>query len=535
MEPDSYQEIVTILAGLPTARSRMFFASHGLGPAFDRPGKGWGRMQRVNEALAEANQQGILESVLQDARRQFTPPPSPLGEQDATRGPKAGTAWTADLTAPLGDPGGFGQVYAGYGPDSTEVAIKVVPLRHGDEAERRRRAREIEIAARLAERSAAHLLVPIDHALDGEDLLIVMPRAKASLRDQIQAGLDDQAHRAALLDVALGLQELAVAGVLHRDLKPRNVLWRNGVWQLADFGISRDLAQGTATYTFRGFGSPAYMAPELWQLQPATVKTDLYAYGCLAWEVLTGEPPFPGPDLEPGLARLVLRLMDKDPARRPQDARAVAEELQRLGAPLAEQQERLRRRALAADQEQAAREAAYREGLAQLSSADARRQQARSDLEMVIESARDFVQEALPDIRLNDDGAQWHLRLGRARLTFVPWPWHQTLEPGNDTDDLVLAGEVHAASGIGANLGIVANIVCEERAGRLEWQLYRFTASPLVGPNYELGPRDRQHGFPISSFTQERVYMIHPAMHVWQLQRDPLSAEIIAALFEDLL
>ena len=51
-EPADYQEIVNVLAGLPTARSRMFFASHGLGEAFDRPGVGWGRMQRVNEALA---------------------------------------------------------------------------------------------------------------------------------------------------------------------------------------------------------------------------------------------------------------------------------------------------------------------------------------------------------------------------------------------------------------------------------------------------------------------------------------------------
>jgi hypothetical protein len=71
VEPENYQEIVAILASLPTARSRMFFASHGLGTAFDRPGKGWGRMQRVNEALAEANQAGKLQTVLEDARRQF--------------------------------------------------------------------------------------------------------------------------------------------------------------------------------------------------------------------------------------------------------------------------------------------------------------------------------------------------------------------------------------------------------------------------------------------------------------------------------
>jgi hypothetical protein len=170
VEPADYQEIVTVLAGLPTARGRMFFASHELGTAFDRPGKGWGRMQRVNEALAEANREGRLEAVLEDARRQFAPTQSPLGNSGQTEGPaseglrwfsgQAGTAWAIDLTAPLGDRGGFGQVYAGHGSDGAAVAIKIVPLLQGDEAERRRRAREIEIGTRLSEVNSAHLLVP---------------------------------------------------------------------------------------------------------------------------------------------------------------------------------------------------------------------------------------------------------------------------------------------------------------------------------------------------------------------------------------
>jgi hypothetical protein len=93
----------------------------------------------VNEALAEANREGRLEAVLEDARRQFAPRQSPLGNRGQTESPaseglrrfsgQAGTAWAIDLTAPLGDRGGFGQVYAGHGSDGAAVAIKIVPLR----------------------------------------------------------------------------------------------------------------------------------------------------------------------------------------------------------------------------------------------------------------------------------------------------------------------------------------------------------------------------------------------------------------------
>jgi hypothetical protein len=152
---------------------------------------------------------------------------------------------------------------------------------------------------------------------------------------------------------------------------------------------------------------------------------------------------------------------------------------------------------------------------------------------MIIQSARDFIQEALPDATFTDDGAEWHLRLGQARLTFDPWPWR----PTEDTSDpLVLAGEVHATSSDGSDLGIVANVVCEERNGRLEWQLFRFQASALARPEeYRLGPYDRKHGFEINSFVQERVHMVHPAMHVWRLDKAPLNGEVIARLFEEVL
>jgi serine/threonine protein kinase len=550
MQPERYQKIVNILARLPTSRGRSFFAGHGLGEAWSRPGKGWGRRERVNEALAEAERRGILAQVLDDAELQFggTAEIGANGTRHFTG--QAGIEWRADLDEPLGPPGGFGQVYAGQGPEGSDVAVKIVPLRFGDEAERRRRAREIEIATRLHEIDAAHLLVPIDYALEGKDLLIVMPRADAALSDRLTQ-LDEKGRRKALLDVALGLQELSQAGVLHRDLKPRNVLLRDNVWQLADFGISRDTAQSTATFTFRGFGTLAYMAPELWQQQPATVKTDLYAYGCLAYEVLTGQQPFLGPDqeafreqhlrkspppltdVEPGLARLVLRLLEKDPANRPQDARAVAEELERLDTPLNERQERLRRAAQVVDQMRAEREADQRSQLASLELAEVQRRQALSDLNAVMQNVWDFIKDALPDATVTGANATWQVRLLQARLSIKAWT--QPPKPADSSDHIVLAGEIRGISSRGTDLGLLGNIVCEEEAGRLEWRLYRFTANPIYGGDYRFGPRNRPHGLTASSFASERIHMVHPLIHVWQLQRTLLNADAFADLLEEAL
>jgi len=171
-----------------------------------------------------------------------------------------------------------------------------------------------------------------------------MPRAEYSLAEAIKSrNLSHETRYRVIRDVALGLSELSSAGVLHRDLKPGNVLWLDQAWRLSDFGISRDIEASTATYTFNGAGTLPYMAPEVWELRPATTKTDLYALGVLAYEILAGNRPFRGPtpedferqhrqEMPPALelsdgrvGRLITRLLSKDPAGRPQDAQAVVE------------------------------------------------------------------------------------------------------------------------------------------------------------------------------------------------------------------
>lgn len=143
--------------------------------------------------------------------------------------------------------------------------------------------------------------------------------------------------------------------VVHRDLKPSNLMITvDGHLKLTDFGIAKDLeATEALTKTGRTLGTAAYMAPEQIKGTPAVShKTDLYALGCLMYEMLTGKTPFTGksavvlmhahmseppprpssknPDVPRELDDLVLRLMAKDPGDRPWDAQQVCTQLEQL-------------------------------------------------------------------------------------------------------------------------------------------------------------------------------------------------------------
>jgi serine/threonine protein kinase len=335
---------------------------------------------------------------------------------------ESGARWSYEPSVQIGDSGGFGQVFRGTGSAVEAVAVKRVRLRWDAESEQRRREREVEIDQVLATTSAKHVTRLLDVGRVGDDLLLVMPLADRSLAAAVRAGdLDDLARVEALRQVAQGLAELAEIPVLHRDLKPANVLGFADLWQLADFGISRNLLESTDTYTFRGHGTLPYMAPELWGGQPATVKTDLYALGVLAFEVLTGGRPFTGADeatlrrqhqqdpppalpegVPAGVARLVLRLLAKDPAARPQDARAVVEALDAAIRRLSPPQEALRETALAAQQRRSDTDAASAARAAKNAATGQQITQALADLQAVLEEAADQAREALPEAQLDN-------------------------------------------------------------------------------------------------------------------------------------
>ncbi|MFI1068543.1 protein kinase [Streptomyces puniciscabiei] len=159
--------------------------------------------------------------------------------------------------------------------------------------------------------------------------------------------------------IAAGLAAAHAQGVVHRDLKPANVmLTRGGTVKLLDFGMGSivdDPDQTRLTSTGVSVGTARYMAPEQCQAKQVTQAADLYALGCVLYEMLVGVPPFtsesayelaerhvhqePAPirrirgDIPAELARLVDRLLAKDPADRPADAVAVRDALLPLAVP----------------------------------------------------------------------------------------------------------------------------------------------------------------------------------------------------------
>ncbi len=239
--------------------------------------------------------------------------------------------WTFNESKRIGTPGGFGEVFEGRGEDGTPVAVKrirrVTPgLATG----------EIRIARTLMSRPSLHVIPILDAGKDAEtgENFVVMPRAEESLQDRIdrEGALVDEDAMTVLADVLTGLQEMK--RIVHGDLKPANVLLHEGRWKLADMGIARHVDDAPAALSVRMFVSEGYAAPEQWRFETPTRATDVYAFGCLAYTVLTGSPPFLGPSQEeyclqhlkgtprplpasPAVRALVQMCLTKDKASRP--------------------------------------------------------------------------------------------------------------------------------------------------------------------------------------------------------------------------
>jgi hypothetical protein len=171
-------------------------------------------------------------------------------------------------------------------------------------------------------------------------------------------------YRASPIDVGTTVQEfrqilvgLSVlhTRIVHRDLKPENVLVAVGKLKVGDFGLAKFVDEATRTLTFKGAGTPRYMAPEVWYGQHATAATDLYAIGVMLFEALTGRAPFNAPDanalremhcytpaprarsfnanIPEMLDGIIKKLLAKDPRARYQTAREVLDALETAPAP----------------------------------------------------------------------------------------------------------------------------------------------------------------------------------------------------------
>lgn len=470
-----------------------------------------------------------------------------------------GSTWSYDDAAELGR-GGFGVVYEGHGEDGKPIAVKVFDLSHPRAEPVARLMREVDIAGRIREDTRQHLLPVIDHALTGATVLLVMERAEHSLAQAIVAGLDDPERLEVLRAVASGLAELHGIPVLHRDLKPGNILFHESQWKLADFGIARHLDDSTATLTWAGAGTLSYMAPELFSPPyAATVKSDLYALGCLAFELWAGVPPFEASDphhlvemqrhatvppvgdsVNVALRRLILRLLEKHAQDRPQDARAVVEALGRVNlGPVSPEGARLQTLVSTHLDERSQQVAEAEAERLRDERHQAQTRQALADLREIAEAGCDLVNGALPDVVYRSDQSSVALEGPEATLRLRVWGVSPRGSSARWTsrpqrDDHVLYG---VALGHNSRMGDeppLGNLVCEVRDGRLEWACYRYRRAALMS-QYRLGPSDRRHGFSESQLFDTDVFPFAfrdwNGVHIFHKEVAALTPELVRDLY----
>ncbi|MBY0491870.1 MAG: protein kinase [Gemmatimonadaceae bacterium] len=211
-----------------------------------------------------------------------------------------------DLQRELGA-GGMATVYLAQDVrHGREVAIKVMRPEIAQSVGAERFLREIQLAARL---SHPHIL-PLFDSGDADGMLYyVMPRVRGrSLRDRLDevAVLPVPEAVRVATEVAEALHHAHAHGVIHRDIKPENILLQDGHALVADFGIGRavgELGGETLTQAGASLGTPTYMSPEQAVGDPVDGRSDLYALGCVLYEMLVGEPPFTGPTVQAVIAK----------------------------------------------------------------------------------------------------------------------------------------------------------------------------------------------------------------------------------------
>lgn len=248
--------------------------------------------------------------------------------------------------------GGMSGVYRGLDLRlDRPVALKIMDSRYaGDDQFLTRFQREARAVARLKDPG---LVAVYDQGIDGQHPFLVMELIEGgTLRELLRerGPMPPHAVAAVLSGVLGGLAVAHRAGLVHRDVKPENVLISDeGEVKIADFGLVRAVAEAKITSTSVILGTAAYLSPEQVSTGDAEPRSDVYAVGILAYELLTGTTPFTGDtalavayqrmdnDVPPPSAviggvptqfdELVLRATSRDPAQRYADAQAMAAEL----------------------------------------------------------------------------------------------------------------------------------------------------------------------------------------------------------------
>jgi serine/threonine protein kinase len=238
-----------------------------------------------------------------------------------------------------------------------EVALKVLSERlSSDRSFVERFRREAQNAAGL---NHPNIVALYDYGDEDKRYFIVMEliegRSLSEVLDEDGALMPERAAEIAR-DTANGLGRAHEAGIVHRDIKPHNIMiTNNGQTKVTDFGIARALgggAEATMTQTGMVIGTAAYLSPEQAQGNPVDARSDVYSLGCVLHESLTGDAPFSGDtplsiaykhvretperasavnsDVPEALDAIVMKAMSKNPDNRYATANEMAEDLDRF-------------------------------------------------------------------------------------------------------------------------------------------------------------------------------------------------------------
>jgi len=260
-----------------------------------------------------------------------------------------------DIDAVIGT-GGMGTVYGGRQLSvDREVAIKVIhPRLAADRSAVKRFLREARLASKLAQ---PNIVSVYDFGQTARVLYLVMEHLRgATLATLLRREGALSSARAVAIAIQL-CDALAAAhelDIVHRDLKPSNIMILEGdVIKVLDFGLAKSLEHEASRVTHSDaiVGTPLYMSPELIESEVSDRRSDLYALGCILFEMVSGAPPFTGgspsvvitkhafdpvPALPPAVPRplraLIRRLLAKSPDERPQTAREVRTALEQIAS-----------------------------------------------------------------------------------------------------------------------------------------------------------------------------------------------------------
>lgn len=255
--------------------------------------------------------------------------------------PQASRLGTYNVVAPIARGGTSGVFVGEHVVTGEKVALKVLdPFYRGHEEVVNRLLAERKVSMRVrhaglvdvlfSDRDGDEIPYIVMEFLDGENLGTLADRGQIEIDAIVAIGMQ----------IASALAALHAGGIVHCDIKPDNVLvlYDSTGWppriKVIDFGVARFTDEAPSETTIAG--TPCYMAPEQWRGQP-TIKSDVYAFGCMMYELVTGDQPFHGTlpqlmlahhewlaerpsmhrQLPTELERLIVRAMAKDPGLRP--------------------------------------------------------------------------------------------------------------------------------------------------------------------------------------------------------------------------